>query len=168
MLHFHTKISGAAFDLDPQSKMTTFCLVFCFNPSSMLCPLRLHFYFTFFPILQRVPQPLNPLGLCPFPSPSPPLHQLAGQTKWMVWMTVYREWYAVVGEERLCREGPHLQRLIYCWISFLTAQRNLYINRLYNLQAGGAPLHLPARPLFCYHIACEYCCQTCVLQLPAL
>ena len=39
----------------------------------------------------------------------------------------------------------------------LTAQRNLYINRFYNLQAGGAPLHPPAWPLGCYHIACEYC-----------
>ena len=36
MLQFHTKISSAAFNLDPQSKTTTFCLVFCFNPSSML------------------------------------------------------------------------------------------------------------------------------------
>ena len=49
----------------------------------------------------------------------------------------------------------------------LTTQWNLYINRVFKLQAGGAPLHLPARPLGCYHIAWECCCLTCVLQMPA-
>ena len=34
--NFTPKFPFAAFDLDPQSKTTTFCLVFCFNPSSML------------------------------------------------------------------------------------------------------------------------------------
>ena len=29
-------------------------------------------------------------------------------------------------------------------------------------------MHPPVRPLGCYHIACEYCCLTCVLQLPEL
>ena len=50
----------------------------------------------------------------------------------------------------------------------LTAQWNLCINRVFKLQAGGAPMHPPVRPLGCYHIACEYCCLTCVLQLPEL
>ena len=50
----------------------------------------------------------------------------------------------------------------------LTAQWNLCINRVFKLQAGGAPMHPPVRPLGCYHIACEYCFLTCVLQLPEL
>ena len=33
------KFLSAAFDLDPQSITTTFCLVFCFDPSSMNCHL---------------------------------------------------------------------------------------------------------------------------------
>ena len=35
MLHNHTKIPSAAFDLAPHSKTTTFCLSFCLHPSSM-------------------------------------------------------------------------------------------------------------------------------------
>ena len=35
MLHDHTKILSAAFDLAPHSKTTTFCLGFCLHPSSM-------------------------------------------------------------------------------------------------------------------------------------
>ena len=35
MLHDHTKILSAAFDLAPHSKTTTFCLAFCLHPSSM-------------------------------------------------------------------------------------------------------------------------------------
>ena len=50
----------------------------------------------------------------------------------------------------------------------LTAQWNLCINRVFKLQAGGAPMHPPVRPLGCYHIAWEYCFLTCVLQLPEL
>ena len=36
---FTPKFPSAAFDLDPQSKTMPFCLVFCFNPSSMICGL---------------------------------------------------------------------------------------------------------------------------------
>ena len=36
MLHDHTKIPSAAFNLAPHSKTTTFCLSFCLHPSSML------------------------------------------------------------------------------------------------------------------------------------
>ena len=32
---FRTKIPIAAYDLAPQTEMTTVCLVFCINPSSM-------------------------------------------------------------------------------------------------------------------------------------
>ena len=35
MLHDHTKILSAAFDLAPYSKTATFCLGFCLHPSSM-------------------------------------------------------------------------------------------------------------------------------------
>ena len=38
MLHDHTKILSAAFDLAPHSKTTTFCLGFCLHPSSMELP----------------------------------------------------------------------------------------------------------------------------------
>ena len=35
---FRTKIPIAAYDLAPQTEMTTVCLVFCINPSSMSIP----------------------------------------------------------------------------------------------------------------------------------
>ena len=36
---FRTKIPIAAYDLAPQTEMTTVCLVFCINPSSMMVRL---------------------------------------------------------------------------------------------------------------------------------
>ena len=47
MLHNHTKIPSAAFDLAPHSKTTTFCLSFCLHPSSMNKLFRFNNIFRF-------------------------------------------------------------------------------------------------------------------------